>query len=383
MFLTVPDTYASAAVSRDKATIYADIASRLEAGGFTPESWSDSDYKKAIAWLVADVREGDEQVRVQLFASGFIDDAIDPYLDMLAAGFFQIVRRAATTATIRLRLTDTTNTPRASTPLPLTAVFNPTDPDNALYYRCASGIVIPQNGFVDVDFVAERSGAKYNASPGSITSLVTPIPGVVVSSPAFTGTTTIIAIPGTDEESDTGLREACKDRWSLLRRGWSARTIRALLRAQFPDATRVFIRDDVPLPGEAWIYVATATGNVPDTMRDAMYAYFKSENIKPLSNKPLRFFNGIIQPLTLNVTLWTNGTATSGALADQRLQVYMTDYPLGTAVYRERLESVMASPNLGVQAAEIDALADELIPAPGASYQFATTITTLPAKVFK
>jgi hypothetical protein len=61
----------------------------------------------------------------------------------------------------------------------------------------------------------------------------------------------------------------------------------------------------------------------------------------------------------------------------------MTDYPLGTAIYRERLESIMASPSLGVQAAEIADFPDELIPAPGASVQFTTSITTLPAKVFK
>lgn len=383
MILTVPETYALASTARTKNVIYADLTTRLTNAGFTPDSWSDSDYKKAMTWLAADTREGDEQVRVQLFKGGFIDDAIGPYLDMLAAGFFQVVRRAATTTTVRLRLTDLTNTPRPPTPLPLTAVWNPTDPNNALYFQCPAGIIIPQNGFVDVDFRAERPGAKYNVPPGSITSLVTPIPGVGVSSPAIPGTVTIIVVAGTDDELDTSLKEACRNRWALLRRGWSARTIKALMRDFIPEATRVFVRDDNPLPGEAWVYMATATGNVPNTRRDDTYAYFRGESVKSLSNKPLRFFNGNIQPMTLDVAMWTNGTATAVALANQRLQVYMTDYPLGTAIYRERLESIMASPGLGVQATEIADFPDELIPKAGASVQFTTNVTTFPAKVLK
>jgi hypothetical protein len=383
MLLTVPETYETASIARTKVAVYDDLITRLEEAGFSPLTWSDSDYKKAMAWLVADVREGDEQVRVQLFNAGFVDNAIGPYLDMLAAGFFQILRRAATTTTIRLRLTDLTNTPRAATGLPLTAVWNPTDPINALYFQCASGIVIPQNGYVDVDFRAERAGAKYNVTPGSITSLVTPIPGVGISSPVIPGTVTIIVVAGTDKELDPSLRDGCKNKWSLLRRGWSAKTIKALMREFIPEATRVFVRDDNPLPGEAWVYMATATGNVTDARKDATYAYFRGEDIKPLSNKPLRFFNGNIQPMTLAVEMYTDGTATALALANQRLQVYMTDYPLGTAIYRERLEAVMNSPELGVQSVEIADFPDELLPEPGASVQFTTTITALPAKVLK
>jgi hypothetical protein len=383
MILTIPETYASASVARDKSTVYADLIARLEAAGFTPTSWSDSDYKKAIVWLTADIREGDEQVRQQLFKSGLIDDAESPWLDMFAAGFFQVIRRAATTTTVRLRLTDLTNTPRAATSLPLTAVWNPTDPDNALYFQCPAGVIVPQNGFVDVDFKAERAGAKYNVPPGSITSLVTPIPGVGVSSPAIPGTASIVVVSGADEESADNLREACKNRWALLRRGWSARTIKALLRDFIPEATRVYVRDDVPLPGEAWVYMATATGNVPGNRIVETYNYFGGEDVKPLSNKKLRFFGATIEPIALDVTLYTDGTASSIALADQRLQTYMTDYDLGAAIYRERLEAVMNNPGLGVQSVEIANFPDEFIPTAGASVQFTTNITALPAKVLK
>lgn len=383
MLLTVPETYAAASIARTKVAIYNDLVTRLENAGFTPQSWTDSDYKKAMTWLAADVREGDEQIRVQVFNGGFLDDAIGPYLDMLAAGLFQIIRRAATSTTVRLRLTDLTNTARAATSLPLTAVWNPTDPNNALYFACPPGVIIPQNGFVDVDFRAERAGAKYNVMPGSITSLVTPIPGVGISSPAIPGTATIIVIVGTNDESDTSLKDACRNRWALLRRGWSARTIKALMRDFIPEATRVFVRDDNPLPGEAWVYMATATGNVTNARKDATYAYFRGENVKPLSNKPLRFFNGNIQAMTLNIEMFTDGTASAIELANQRLALYMTDYALGAPIYRERLEAVMNNPGLGVQSVEIVDFPDELVPEPGASVQFATNISTRRAKVLK
>lgn len=382
--LTIPETYAAASVARDKVAIYNDYATRLTTAGFSPDTWSDSDYKKAIAWLFADVREGDELVRLRLFEGGFIDKAEAPYLDLLAAGWFQLLRTQATGATIRLRLTDTSNIARAATTRPLVAVWNPEDPDNALYFNAPAGIVIPKGGYVDVDFAAERTGAKYNVAPNSITSLVNPIPGVTLSSPPIAGTATIVVVAGLDAESDTNLKEAMRDKWSLLRRGWSARTIRALLRIYYPEATRVYVRDDNPLPGEAWVYLATATGNLTGAKLVEIYQFFRGENIKPLSNKPIRFFGATIEPITLDVTMYTDGLATSLLLADQRLAAYMYNYDLGRPIYREAIESTLRAPELGVQAASIsDAFPKVYSPIPGASVQFTLNKTVLPAELFK
>ena len=111
--LTAPQTYEAAVNPRSLTVIIADLKARLTAAGFSPETWSDADYKTALMMLVADVREGDEQVRSQVVKGGFLQDAESPYLDLLVAGFFQIVRRPSAQATIRLRLTDDTNTAQA------------------------------------------------------------------------------------------------------------------------------------------------------------------------------------------------------------------------------------------------------------------------------
>lgn len=381
--LTAPETYAAAVNPRPLTAIIADLKARLTAKGFSPDSWSDADYKTAIMMVLADVRDGDEQLRSHIVKGGFLRDAEYPYLDLLVAGFFQIVRREPSLATIRLRLTDTTNQARAQFTSPLIAVWNPEDPDEALYFQSPSGVIIPKNGFVDVEFTAEREGAAYNVAPGSVTNLVTPIPGVALSSPAIPGTGSIVLVPGTDAESDESLVQAAEDKWSLLRRGWSARTIRALLRDLIPEATRVYVRDDNPLPGEAWVYMATATGTVSAARIVEAYNYFRSEDIKPLSNKPLRFFGSTPVLYTLEGTIYTDGSSSALLLAAQRLAAYMFDYPLGEVIYREALEEALRLPSAGVQAATITNIDPILTSDPSENVQFLLNLTPAPAELFK
>lgn len=381
--LTAPETYALAVNPRSLVAILADLDARLTAQGFTPSSWSDSDYKKAIRSIVGDVREGDEQIRSQIVKGGYLEDAEAPYLDLLVAGFFQILRQPATTTTIRLRLTDTSNTARSPFSSPLVAVWNPDDEDNALYFSSASGVLVPKNGFVDVDFVAERPGAAYNVSPGSVTDLTTPIPGVAVTSPALPGTATIVVVSGQDEEGDDSLKEAARNKWSLLRRGWSARTIKALLRDLLPLATRVYVNDSNPLPGEAWVYMATATGTVSAADVLTAMEYFASEDIKPLSNKPLKFFASPIGVYALTGIIYTDGEASSVLLAQQRLSEYMTDYPLGRPIYRSRLADVIIDPTTGVQGVALAGIPEILTPANVESVQFTWGLMPAPAELLK
>jgi hypothetical protein len=381
--LTAPETYALAVNPRSLVSILADLDARLTEKGFTPGSWSDSDYKKAIRSIVGDVREGDEQVRAQIFKGGYLADAEFPYLDLMVAGFFQIVRQDPTTTVIRLRLSDTSNTARSPFSQPLVAVWNPDDEDAALYFRSPAGVLVPKNGYVDVDFTAERPGAAYNVSPGTVTNLTTPIPGVALTSPAIPGTSTIVVAAGQDAESDASLREAARNKWSLLRRGWSARTIKALLRDFLPGATRVYVRDDNPLPGEAWVYMATATGAVSGDDVVAAYDYFRSEDIKPLSNKRLRFFAASIGVYTLTGPIYTDGEESSILLAQQRLSTYMTNYPLGSPIYRSRLADVIIDPTLGVQGVALAGIPEILTPGDVESVQFTWDLTQADAELLQ
>jgi hypothetical protein len=234
-----------------------------------------------------------------------------------------------------------------------------------------------------VEFVAERAGAKYNVSPGSITTLATPIPGIAVSSPPIPGSASIVLVPGSDAESNESLRAAAKDKWSLLRRGWSAATIRAILRDLIPEATRVFVRDDNPLPGECWVYMATATGAISQSRLIEAALYFRQDNVKSLSNKPIRFFTGVPVVYTIEGPIYTDGSALALTLAQQRLGLYMENYPLGQPIYREALEATLRNPEQGVQAATITNLDPILTSTPTQIVQFAFTMTPTPASIIQ
>jgi uncharacterized phage protein gp47/JayE len=73
---------------------------------------------------------------------------------------------------------------------------------------------------VSVEVTAERPGSRYNVAPGMITELVTHVEGVEgVVNDVPEGASTWIIQEGTDDETDTALRERCILRWYELTRG--------------------------------------------------------------------------------------------------------------------------------------------------------------------
>jgi len=357
------DTYTAARTARTNAEILADLEERLRARGFTPESWAETDYKRAITEIVADIRGIDEQVRADLATMMSPDTASGPWLEMLAGGFFFITPTPEVTATIQLRLTDIANIARPPITSRIVAPWNPEGPEPLYYFRTAP-TTIPKGGYIDVEFTAEEPGAVYNIPANSINSLTTPIPGVVVSSPPVGESGSIMLTVGRDKEGDASLRQAVTDKWSLLRRGWAKETIRALIREAMPKVTRTFIRDDNPLPGEAWAYMATPTGPITPSEVLAVYEYLRDGVRKPVSNKPVRCFSATALGWFLEGRIYTNGAPGVAKAAFKRAFDYMYNYDLGAPVYRSRLEDVMIDPSQGVQAAEITNFPEVYTPSP-------------------
>ncbi len=81
------------------------------------------------------------------------------------------------------------------------------------------GGTLPLGGSLDLDFKAIGAGAKYNVANGAITELVTALPTVTVSNPAFGVSGTWITTLGTDAESDEALTARLSAKWATLSTG--------------------------------------------------------------------------------------------------------------------------------------------------------------------
>jgi hypothetical protein len=152
------------------------------------------------------------------------------------------------------------------------------------------------------------------------------VPGVDISAPFVVALNGIVVDSGTDSESNESFRQRCRDKWSIIAAGWTQGAIRYYIRQIVPDATRIFVRDDGPLTGEAWAYCATPTGPILTADAIAAAAYLNDPARKPVGNRPVLVLPALSVVVALDITLFTDGSTTALSLAAARLAASTNDY---------------------------------------------------------
>lgn len=305
------------------------------------KGWQPQRIARALTEVQADASSTLEGMISSIASGGFVDSAGGPWLDLLAFGFFRILRTVARQTILQLRLTDMANLGPYTLSRPI-AVAYPSTPAPQYYRAQAGSITVPRGGFVDAPFVADKAAAIYNVAPGQIVDLATPVPGVAVSSPAIGTSQSILIQAGLDQESDDSLRAACINLWGLLAQGYTVQRIVALLQQNDPTLTRFRVLDPSGIPGVAAAYMATAAG--PATFAQALsgYQYLLDPSRKPVGNYPVQVYPSgqFIQPLS--VTLYTDGSNQSAQTdANARLLAYQGALDLGMQLHASRLSDVL------------------------------------------
>lgn len=320
---------------------YGNLLAACQTAQLNARGWQAKRIANVLLQVDADV---DSTMQGQVFniaEGGFLATATGVWLDLFGIGFFQEPRNAPLSAVIQLRLTDTVN----AGPYPLSnpvAVANPSDP-LPLYYRSQGGTInVPRGGFVDAIFVAAAPGAAYNVTPGQITQLATPIPGVAVSSPAIGTTGVITVVAGQDSELDDLYRVRLQQQWSLLSQGYTVGKIKALTYQALPGRTlRLSVLDPGPIPGIAFEYIADQNGPVAPTDALTVYTYLANPSRKPVGNWPVQVYPALTDVVAITWMLYLDGTSTT-ALSDceARLIAYNDSLDPGTTVHVSRLIDV-------------------------------------------
>lgn len=339
---------------RAQPIVVLDLLQRFSAAGLNANGWQVQQFARISAEVNADTIAAYEVNRRLIFDGGYIGSAVGVYLD-LAATWYGERRRAATTTIVQLRVSDSAGAGPHSLKAGQIAVWDPTAiAGGPLYFRSTQSIDVPKNGVVDVLFAAEAAGAKYNVAPGSIAQLKTPTPGVAITSPAIAGQGSILIVAGTDREADDLLRLRCLLLLSTLGTGWAKATIISLILDNFPEVTRLVVRDPGGIPGVPDAYLAGPTSPVSAATAKAVYDFLRAEVRKPVGNQPVRPYQATLLTKALSIQTYTDGSNPHVLTAEAaRLLSFQSSLALGTKVYSSRVVDELVDVPTGALAVSV------------------------------
>ncbi len=236
--------------------ILTELLATLSGQGFPVTAWQSGGagrtLARADAVAIADLRS----LIATICKGGYLDEAEEDWLTLLAAGVFDLDRVPAAftegfiTATVA----------GGSGPYTFGAgAFVASDGTRRYVSTNTSSVTLSSASPTQVPVRAESSGDSYNVAGSTVTTLVSPaLAGVTV-----VGASDWITSSGAPAETDTALRARCRSRWATLGRGGTAQAYRYWAlngHAYEGQVTRVAV---YPGPGDGTIAVVLADSDGP------------------------------------------------------------------------------------------------------------------------
>ncbi len=280
-------------------------------------------------------------LRKTVVESGYLDSAEGSWLTLLAAGFFQVARTPASRTVGQLLFTDA----QSVGPKNVAVDERVARSTGNVRFRNTTAGTIPLNSTVSLEIRAEVAGAAGNVSNNTITSLQTDIPGVTVNNPAYAAGTWITT-PGRDEETDSALRQRCRDKWSSLGAGGNAAGYAFWITEAFevlgltPTITRHSIDTSNPFgPGSIGVYIANASGPATGDEVDIVDAYLQER--KALGSGELRVEAAVAENVEVVAVLYQTGNANAVADAVDALTALQNSFDVGGTLYFDELTETL------------------------------------------
>lgn len=298
-----------------------DVARSL---GFPVDSWESGGVALTLCRVIARTTADLSALVPQIAGGGLLGRAEGGWLTLLAESAYAEERRPGvyTEGTVVLTSLPAAD-PQSITP-------------GQLWFSTASG-----QRFVNLDggtlasgktltlaVRAESAGRRFNVSSGSVTKMLTPLPGVSASNPpdaSGSWTTT----QGADEESDAEVTARCRGKWGTIAAQppvsayefWalqaSSEVRRVAVDAQNPDG-----------PGTLRVYVAGATGGVSAAVVAAVDAYVQPRR-SPSAGVTVHTAKNRVISVTGKVIVPPAQAAAARAFAESALDAYFASVPIG------------------------------------------------------
>ena len=241
-------TLSDLVVPQTKEQIEAEALALAEAQDLPVTAWGASGFWRILFSIFATLLATAWRAIAQTANGLLLAYSSGAWLTQLARNYGE-ERLAATFAVGVFKLTDAGGGPHIIAEGTVTVAVG-----DLLYTNTGSG-TLPASGSVDALFRATVAGAGHNVPNNSEVTLVTSLPTVTVTNPAYGTTGTWLTTPGTDVEQDAALKARLSAKWGTLSTGsppsaylyWALSTsgvTRAKLDDGNPDGpgtTRVYI----------------------------------------------------------------------------------------------------------------------------------------------
>jgi phage-related baseplate assembly protein len=244
------------------------ILGLLQTLGFSTTSWQSGSVPLTLVKIAATTGAEVATHVSNLAQGGFLKlaaalknaDGTDlvEWLDLIAESQYQEPRTQAGSTVGKERLVDTASGGPFTIAVGQLTFAYTSNP--VLRYTNITGGTLAQGGILDLDIRAESPGASYNVPNGTITTLLTPLPGVNVYNPVVIGSSWITTA-GVDRESNTSLEQKCSTKWASIGSAASRDAYVYWAKKAAPTITRVVVVDDNPFgPGTVRLIIASAAG---------------------------------------------------------------------------------------------------------------------------
>lgn len=231
------------------AEVLAELYTLLEDLDLPTTTWEPGDPLRTVLAVLAQVLGGYSTLQVVMVKSGFLDEAEQGWLTLIAREVYGVERIEATAASTDVTLVNSGGGVYSFDPGELVVKNGTTD---ATYTNTAIVSLGASTTLTGVNVQAQDVGTAGNAAIGQINTLVTVLTDVTVTNPT--------AAAGTDEETDAALRARCRLKLGALSPNGPARAYEYV--ALTPElnggvaVTRVRV---LPPPGDGTLTVVIAS----------------------------------------------------------------------------------------------------------------------------
>jgi uncharacterized phage protein gp47/JayE len=324
--------------AKSSDTLLAELLAALQLRGFPATDWQQGSVPRTLLEAYAEQLASFSTAQAAVAAGGFLDTATGAWLTLLAEQNFDVARKEALTTKGTVRLTAA----GGSGPHTIAVGQLWVSTSSGKRFTNVEGGTLTLGGTLDLEFEAESPGSAFNVGSSTITTLITSLAGVTVNNPASPW----ITRAGTDEESDTSLRQRCRDRLPTIGTGATASAYRTWAQEASEEVRRVLVSTD---DGTGLVSVVVAGDDGPvsgDALTD-VEDYVADR--KPLTDT-VDVANATAVPVDVTATLYGAATFETAALAaaEDAVAAVINGFEIGGTAFRAALIEALMSPE-GVQ----------------------------------
>jgi hypothetical protein len=336
----VPATFAELLTPVTPAEAEATVLGLLEAVGFPATSWQRFSVPRTLVKLTSELYSDARTGISNIVRSRLLDFATGDALTYLARHFF-LVERAAAVATVgTFVFTDVGGAPYDIEP----GIYFVRDRVTGKRYLNVTGGTLAVGGTLNVTFRAESPGSSYNIASAATLEFATTLEGVEVTNPADPGSGTWITTEGADEQTDTSLREACRNKWATLGAGTADAYIAWALEGA-PTVTKVKVRaDDPDGPGTVRVILATDSGGASASQVADADAVIQARRPVGLGGVTTVSATPVVVNITATVNVKSANADAYPASLETARQERQAALEIGEDVYTSALDDMLHDP---------------------------------------